>query len=70
MLRCLADFGLPITRIRLAASAKSTGKIVPTYVGNVVIEELNDAFFDDMDYVLFSAGGDISRTWIPRAVAK
>ncbi len=69
MIRCLEDFQIPVSELRLAASPKSAGKKVETYLWTLTLRNIDDAFFEWLDFALFSAWGDISREWIPRAVA-
>ena len=50
------------------ASAKSAGKKLNFRGREVIVEELNDSSFDkDIDYALFSAGGDTSLRYAPIA---
>lgn len=66
MLGILEERAFPADRIRLAASERSTGQTVDTYLGSVVVEDL--ATFDpsDVDIALFSAGGGRSKEHAPR----
>jgi len=61
MLSVLGQRSFPASRIRLAASERSAGITIETYVGPVEVEDL--ASFDPggVDVALFSAGGDRSR---------
>ena len=69
MIRCLGDFSIPLSELRLWASPRSVGKKLPTPLGDITIEIIDDTFFDGLDFALFSAGWDASREWIPRAVS-
>ena len=59
---------LPLGRLSLLASARSAGTTVTVCGDPVPVRELTDASFDGVDYALFSAGGERSRTFAPRAV--
>jgi len=62
MLSILAEREFDADTLRLAASERSAGVSIDTYVGPVVVEDL--AGFDPrgVDIALFSAGGERSRT--------
>jgi aspartate-semialdehyde dehydrogenase len=68
MIHCLENFKIPITELRLWASSRSKGKVVDTFIGPIILTGIDDKFFSGLDFALFSAGWDISREWIPRAV--
>ncbi len=70
MLKCLEDLNIPINKLKLGASAKSAWKKVNTFMWNVVIEEVNEDFFDDVDYALFSAWWSISKKFADVAIKK
>ena len=66
MLEVLAKRNFPAAEVRGLASARSAGKEIP-YTGpgspdsgKIIVEELRDSSFDDVDIALFSAGGSIS----------
>ena len=61
MLSILEERGFPADRIRLAASERSAGQTIDTYLGPTVVEDL--ATFDpvEVDIALFSAGAARSR---------
>lgn len=58
------DFGADA--LRLAASARSAGTTVDTYLGPVVVEDLETMDPSTIDLALFSAGGHRSRAHAPR----
>ncbi len=66
MLGILEERGFPADRIRLAASERSAGQTIDTYLGPTLIEDL--ASFDPagVDVALFSAGGGRSKEHAPR----
>lgn len=68
MIERLAESNLKVDNIYLMASAKSAGKVLNFRGKDVVVEELNEHSFDkDIDYALFSAGGDTSKKFAPIA---
>ena len=69
MLRCLEARSFPVSQLTLLASARSAGKKLKFKGQDVVIQELTEHSFKGVDIALFSAGGDISRKFIPAAVA-
>ena len=69
MLRCLEARNFPVSQLTLLASARSAGKKLKFRGQDVVIQELTEHSFKGVDIALFSAGGDISRKFIPAAVA-
>ncbi|MDB9524452.1 aspartate-semialdehyde dehydrogenase [Oscillatoria sp. CS-180] len=59
----------PISMLRLLASPRSAGKTLHFRGQPLVVEGLSDRAFDDVDIVLASAGGSISKEWAPKAAA-
>ncbi|MDD5769930.1 MAG: aspartate-semialdehyde dehydrogenase [Candidatus Gracilibacteria bacterium] len=70
MIDCLYDLKIPVKELRLGASAKSAGSIQKTPFGDIKVQEVNESFFDGLDFALFSAGGDNSKLFAPMAVSK
>lgn len=68
MLRCLEQRNFPVRKLTLLASARSAGKKMKFRGTEIAIEELTENSFQGVDIALFSAGGDISRKFIPAAV--
>ncbi|HEY9887974.1 MAG TPA: aspartate-semialdehyde dehydrogenase [Candidatus Obscuribacterales bacterium] len=69
LIALLEERHFPVKTLKLLASPRSAGKTL-TFRGQAVeIEALSDRAFDDIDIVLASAGGSISRTWAPQAAA-
>lgn len=66
MLSILEERGFPADEIRLAASARSAGQTVDTYLGEVTVEDLATMDPDGIDVALFSAGGGRSKEHAPR----
>lgn len=57
-----------VGKLKALASARSAGKTLQFRGQQIVIEELNENSFRDVDIALFSAGGGISRKYAPLAV--
>ena len=68
MIQCLESLEIPISELRLWASARSAWKIVKTFLWDIEIREVNNDFFEWLDYALFSAGWDNSKKFAPLAV--
>jgi len=66
-LRCLDERNFPISELKLLASARSAGKTMPFRGRDIVVEELTEKSFDDVDVAFFSAGGSISKKFGPIA---
>lgn len=66
MLSVLEQRSFPADRIRLAASERSAGSTVETYLGPVTVEDLTGFDASDVDIALFSAGGSRSKEHAPR----
>lgn len=70
-LRVLEERKFPIDNLYLLASARSAGRLIKYCGKEVVVEELTrDSFDRDIDFALFSAGGEISRIYSPIAASK
>jgi aspartate-semialdehyde dehydrogenase len=67
MLEILAERNFPIGKLHPLASERSLGKTVSFGSREVACEVLDDHDFTDTDIALFSAGGDISAEYAPRA---
>ena len=65
--RVLERRNFPVTSIRALASEKSAGKKVQFRGQPITVEELNERSFDKIDIAFFSAGGNISRQFVPIA---
>ena len=68
MLRCLEQRNFPVGQLTLLASARSAGKTVKFKGTDLTIKELKADSFEGVDIALFSAGGGISKEFIPHAV--
>ena len=67
-LKILEQRNFPMKSLKLLASIRSAGKKIPFAGEDLVVEELGEASFRDVDLVLASAGGGISRKFAPVAV--
>ncbi|MFR0822597.1 MAG: aspartate-semialdehyde dehydrogenase [Clostridia bacterium] len=71
VLKVLEEKKLPITEYVLFASSRSAGKKVSFMGKEYVIQELTEHAFDGgFDFAIFSAGGEVSRTYAPIAASK
>jgi aspartate-semialdehyde dehydrogenase len=66
-LRCLEERPFPLADLRLLASSRSKGKKIAFLKKELVVEELTENSFKDVDIAFFSAGGAISRKFAPVA---
>ena len=67
LLRVLERRNFPVTSLRAIGSARSVGKSVRFREEPIPVEELCHRSFDRLDIAFFSAGGDISRNYVPIA---
>ena len=58
----------PVKELRLLASKKSAGQMLPFRRKEVRVEELQEDSFQDTDLALFSAGAEVSAKFAPLAV--
>ncbi len=68
ILKILEERKFPIASLKLLASAKSAGRKYRFRGREVVVEELKSDSFEDIDIVLASAGGSVSKKFAPLAV--
>lgn len=68
LLSLLESRQFPIAELKLLASARSAGKKIAFQGANLTVEPLDEHAFDNVDLVLASAGGSVSRQWAPKAV--
>jgi aspartate-semialdehyde dehydrogenase len=68
MLRVLERRDFPVDELRPLASSRSAGKSVVFRGKEVKVQELTTDSFDGMNIGLFSAGGSISREFVPSAI--
>jgi aspartate-semialdehyde dehydrogenase len=67
LLRVLERRNFPVASLRPIGSARSVGKSVRFRDEPVSVEQLGKRSFDKIDIAFFSAGGDISRNFVPVA---
>jgi aspartate-semialdehyde dehydrogenase len=56
--------------IKLLASARSAGRVLQCRGQDLVVQELTEDLFDDVDVAMFDVPDEISAQWAPRAVAR
>jgi len=67
LLRVLERRSFPVASLRPIGSARSVGKSVQFCGDSMPIEKLTGASFEKVDIAFFSAGGDVSRSYVPMA---
>jgi aspartate-semialdehyde dehydrogenase len=67
LLRVLERRNFPVATLRPIGSARSAGKSVRFRGESLSVEKLHGGSFDKIDIVFFSAGGNVSREYVPIA---
>ena len=67
LLRVLERRSFPVASLRPIGSARSVGKSVRFCGESIPVQKLDPGSFEKIDIVFFSAGGDVSRTYVPMA---
>jgi len=67
LLRVLERRNFPVLNLRALASGRSAGKKVQFRNKPIMVEELGENSFDNIDIAFFSAGGETSRKFVPTA---
>jgi aspartate-semialdehyde dehydrogenase len=67
LLALLEERNFPLGKLKVLASERSAGKSVKFAGEDLIIEAVTESSFDDVDIVLASAGGSISKKWLPIA---
>lgn len=67
LLRVLERRNFPVASLRAIGSARSAGKSLRFRGEPIQVEQLGNRSFDKIDIAFFSAGGDVSRNYIPIA---
>jgi aspartate-semialdehyde dehydrogenase len=67
LLRVLERRNFPVASLRPISSARSAGKSVRFRDESVPVQQLNEHSFEKIDVAFFSAGGEISRKYVPIA---
>ncbi len=68
LLAILAERNFPLKSLKLLASARSAGKKIKFKDEEIEVQELRHDSFEGVDLVLSSAGGSISKEYMPSAV--
>lgn len=69
LLELLEERNFPVEELTLLASSRSVGKELIFNGRPIKVRAISDANFADIDIVLASAGGSVSKEWAPKAVA-
>ncbi len=69
MIKTLDQRDFPCSSLKLLASGRSAGKKLRFRGQEIAVEELTENSFEDVDFVLASAGASISKNFVPPAVA-
>src|SRR5438552_6746396 len=67
LLHVLERRSFPVASLRPISSARSVGKSVQFCGDSIPVEKLDAGWFDKIDIAFFSAGGDVSRNYVPIA---
>jgi aspartate-semialdehyde dehydrogenase len=67
LLRVLERRSFPVASLRPIGSARSVGKSVQFCGDSIPVEKLDAGSFEKIDIAFFSAGGDVSRNYVPIA---
>ena len=65
LIKILHERNFPIEELKLLSSARSAGKKIRWKELDLITEEVNDNSFNNIDIVFASAGGSISKKWLP-----
>jgi aspartate-semialdehyde dehydrogenase len=69
VLEVLEDLDVPVSRVKLLASARSAGQEIDFRGGPIKVEVPTDAAFTGCDVAILAAGAEASRAWAPVARA-
>ena len=69
LLRVLEERAFPLDELRLLASERSAGTVVPYAGRDITVQAVGPRSFDGIDIAIFSAGATRSREWAPVAIA-
>ena len=67
LLRVMERRNFPVATLRPIGSARSAGKSIQFCGESISVEKLDSASFHKIDIAFFSAGGDVSREYVPIA---
>ena len=68
LITLLEERNFPLSSLKLLASPRSAGQTLSFKGATIQVEEVSEAAFQDVDIVLASAGGSVSKAWAPKAV--
>jgi aspartate-semialdehyde dehydrogenase len=60
VIKCLEKLSFPVSRLRLFASARSAGKLIPTGYGDIAVEEFTVAAARECKFVFLAVSGDFA----------
>jgi aspartate-semialdehyde dehydrogenase len=69
ILTLLEERAFPLKELRLLASPRSAGTQLTFKGESLTVEAISESSLNGVDLVLASAGGTVSREWLPQAVA-
>ncbi|WP_055490391.1 aspartate-semialdehyde dehydrogenase [Streptomyces sp. TP-A0356] len=70
LLQLIQDRGFRYRDLHLVASARSAGREITVEGRTYRVHNLDGFDFSSVDVAFFSAGGSVSTTWVPKAVAQ
>ena len=70
MIDQLAKSTIPVKSVKLLASSRSAGTVLKFRNQDLTVEETTPDSFDGIDLVLSSAGGSVSKKFLPEAVKR
>ena len=70
MIEQLAQSTIPVKSVKLLASSRSAGTVLKFRDQELTVEETTPESFDGIDLVLSSAGGGVSKKFLPEAVKR
>ena len=68
MVKVLEEYGIPVSELRLLASARSAGGIIPFRGKEIVVQEAREDSFAGCDYVLGAVQNPLSKRFAPAVV--
>ena len=68
MVKVLEEYGIPVSELRLLASARSAGGVIPFRGKEIVVQEAREDSFAGCDYVLGAVQNPLSKRFAPAVV--
>lgn len=65
MLKIIEEYNLPVGELRLLASERSAGAVLPFRGQEITVSVARENSFDGMDFVLGAVGGGLAKTFAP-----